>query len=300
MSRGRKAAPEARPFSTAPSRDSMDSWQVAAALASALLHAGWNAAVKAGSHPKDLMTAQMVLSAAIVLPGLLWTGLPAQPAWLWIAASTAFNLATVTALLRAYQVSGFGVAYPVVRALSVLLVVPLAALLSGETLSSYGACGIALISTSLLLLAMGSPGRVALPRRALGWIVLAGVTTAGYVICDAQGVRRAGSPLAYGFAVSITNAAAMFWAPHAGGGSWRTLAVQARRALPIAIASVTSYLLILWVWSRAAIAPAAALRDTSAVFALVIAIIWLKEPFTRRQLAAILLSAAAVPLLRMS
>ena len=70
--------------------------------------------------------------------------------------------------------------------------------------------------------------------------------------------------------------------------------------MPIALASVASYLLILWVWSGAAIAPAAALRDTSAVFALLIAIVWLKEPFTRPQLLAILLSAAAVPLLRFS
>ena len=67
-----------------------------------------------------------------------------------------------------------------------------------------------------------------------------------------------------------------------------------------AIASTASYLLILWVFRHAPIAPAAALRDTSSVFALVIAVVWLKEPFTRLRLFAILLSAAAVPLLRIS
>lgn len=278
----------------------MDGWQVAAALLSAVLHAGWNAAVKAGARPAELMTAQMAASAAIVLPGLLWTGLPAAASWPWIAGSTLFNLATVTALLRAYDVSGFGIAYPVVRALSVLLVVPLAALLSGETLSAYGMVGVGLVAASLLLLAAGQAGRTGLSRRALGWIALAGVTTAGYVMCDAQGVRHAGSPWAYGFAVSVTNALAMMWARHSGADSWRSLVRHAPAALPIAVASVASYLLILWVWSGAAIAPAAALRDTSAVFALVIAIVWLKEPFTRLQLLAILLSAAAVPLLRFS
>ncbi len=156
------------------------------------------------------------------------------------------------------------------------------------------------MAASLLLLAAGQAGRASLPRRALGWIALAGVTTAGYVICDAQGVRHAGSPWAYGFAVSITNALAMMWVRHSGAESWRSLVQHAPAALPIAVASVASYLLILWVWSAAAIAPAAALRDTSAVFALIIAIVWLKEPFTRLQLLAILLSAAAVPLLRFS
>jgi hypothetical protein len=49
----------------------------------------------------------------------------------------------------------------------------------------------------------------------------------------------------------------------------------------MAAVAVISYLLILWVWSVAPIAPAAALRDTSAAFAILIAILWLKEPFTR-------------------
>ncbi len=60
-----------------------------------------------------------------------------------------------------------------------------------------------------------------------------------------------------------------------------------------------SYLLIVWVWSGAPIAPAAALRDTSAIFAILIAVLWLKERFTPMRIAAVLLTAAAVPLLRL-
>lgn len=277
----------------------MDTWQVAAALISAVLHAGWNAAVKAGSEPRALMTAQMVASAVTVLPGLAWSGLPARDSWPWIAASTSMSVVTITALLRAYEAAGFGTAYPVVRALSVLLVVPLAAILSGEAVSGYGLAGIGLVAASLVLLALGRPGQVALPRRALGWIALAGLSAAVYVLCDARGVRSAGSPWAYGFTVSITNGAAMLCLQRSTG-SWRRVARHAIPALPIACASVASYLLILWVLSAAPVAPAAALRDTSAVFALLIAIVWLEEPFTRRQVVAILLAAAAVPLLRFS
>ena len=277
----------------------MDVWHVAGALLSAMLHAGWNAAVKASRRPRNAMTAQMVLSAALVLPALLWTGWPARGAWIWIASSTALNLATITALLRAYELCGFGIAYPVVRALSVLLVAPLAAALSGERLSASAVLGVSLIAASLLVLAVGNSGPGALPRSAFGWIAIAGVTTAAYVICDANGVRRAGSAWAYGAAVSITNAAAMVsWSRPSIRGSWRALGDDAVRAVPIAIASSTSYLLILWVWGGAPIAPAAALRDTSAVFAILISVVWLQEPFTRLRLVAILLAAAAVPLLR--
>jgi drug/metabolite transporter (DMT)-like permease len=278
----------------------MDSWQVGAALISAALHAGWNAAVKSHPRPAEIMTAQMVLGALLGLPALLWTGLPAAAAVPWLAGSTCINLVIVTALLRAYALLGFGTAYPIVRALSVTLVTPLATLLSGELLSLYGLLGIGLIAASLLLLAAANRGHAAVPRGALLWVVLAGLATAGYVLCDAQGVRRAGSPLAYGFVVSATNAAAMFAFQGFAARQWRGLMAHAGRAMPIAAASTASYLLILWVWSRAPIAPASALRDTSSIFAIVIAIVWLREPFTRLRLCAILLSAAAVPLLRLA
>lgn len=277
----------------------MDAWFVAAALLSALLHAGWNAAVKAQAKPSEAMTAQMVLSALIGLPGLLWTGLPAQAAWPWIAGSTALNLVTVSALLRAYDLVGFGMAYPVVRALSVLTVVPLAALLSGEMLSVYGFAGIALVVVSLVLLALGNKGG-AVPREAFLWIAIAGVSAAAYVMCDAQGVRRAGSPIAYGLVVGFTNAVAMSIWRGAVTQPARMVREHALAALPIAIASTVSYLLILWVFRHAPIAPSAALRDLSSIFAVLIAVIWLKEPFTPLRLFAILLSAAAVPLLRLS
>src|SRR5437763_6521941 len=112
--------------------DPMEAAHVVAALLSAALHAGWNAAVKASARPIEAMAAQMLMSAALVVPGLLWTGLPGAASWPWIAASTLMNIVTVSALLRAYELGGFGIVYPIVRAVSVLLVVPLAAWLAGD------------------------------------------------------------------------------------------------------------------------------------------------------------------------
>lgn len=273
---------------------------VAAALFSAFLHAAWNAAVKAGPRPAETMTAQMVMAAVIMLPGLAWTGLPAPASWPWIAASTGLNLVTVTALLRAYDIVGFGTAYPLVRALSVLLVVPIAALATGESVSRWGIAGIALVSSALSLLALGNMQAGAPARAAAGWIALSGVTTAAYVMCDAQGVRSAGSPWAYGCLVSITNAIVMSAWQRSYSMPWRDFAGAVGLATPIAVGSVASYLLILWVWSLAPVAPAAALRDTSAIFAILIAVVWLREPITGPRLAAVLLAGAAVPLLRLA
>jgi drug/metabolite transporter (DMT)-like permease len=285
----------------------MDAWTVAAALLSAVLHAGWNAAVKASPEPRAVMTAQMMASAAIVLPGLAWTGLPAAAAWPWILASTTVNLATVLSLLRAYEAVGFAMAYPVARALSVMLVVPLAAHFAGEVPGAWALAGIGLIALALATLALDHVRGAKGAGRGFGWVGLAGLGIAAYVLCDAQGVRAAGSPWSYGYAVSITNALAMGWATArfgaaAGQASMRPLDVLRRhgaRALPIAVASVVSFQLILWVWSYSAIAPAAALRDTSAIFAVVIAVVVLKERLSPLKAIAILLAAAAVPLIRL-
>ncbi len=111
-------------------------------------------------------------------------------------------------------------------------------------------------------------------------------------------VRAASSPWSYGCAVSITNGLAMSWLQGSLARPWRLLADHAGVAVPTSIAAVVSYLLILWVWSGAPIAAGAALRDTSAIFAIVIAVLWLKEPFTKLRLVAIVLTAVAVPLLR--
>ena len=277
----------------------MDATFVAAALLSAILHAGWNAAVKAARDPARAMTAQMVLSAVIVLPGLFWSGLPDRAAWIWIAGSTLMNVVTVSALLRAYALGGFGIVYPVARAIAVLLVVPLAASVAGERLGPAALCGVAILTGALGALALDAARDRVVSTQALAWTLAAGLGTAAYIMCDAQGVRAAGSPFAYGFTVSVTNALAMSWRRRRDGLPWTQVRDYWVVGVLTALAAVVSYLLILWVWSGAPIAPAAALRDTSAIFAVLIAVLWLKEPFTLTRIAAVLLAAAAVPLLRL-
>src|SRR5262249_47931536 len=145
-------------------------------------------------RPQQAMTAQMVLSALIVLPGLWWSGLPDVAAWPWIAATTLMNIVTVNALLRAYERAGFGIAYPVVRAVAVLLVVPLAALLAGDRPGIAAGAGVLIIALSLGTLAWDAARERGFPLDALGWALVAGLVTAGYILCDVRGVRAAGSP----------------------------------------------------------------------------------------------------------
>ena len=278
----------------------MEPIHILAALASALLHAGWNAAVKASPRPDAAMAGQMVAGAVMVVPVLAWIGLPPAAAWPWVLASTSINLVVVTALLRAYALGGFGTVYPVQRAVSVLCVVPLAAALAGEHLAPAALIGVGLIVLALALLALGARRERGFPPSTIGWTLLAGLASAAYVLCDARGVRASHSALSYGFTASIANAITMTIRQKALGTPWRNFAGAWSIAIPNAIASMASYILILWVWTHAPVAAGAALRDTSAVFAILIAVLFLHERFTPTRLAAVLIACVAVPLLRLA
>ena len=85
----------------------MSDWLVGAALLSALLHAAWNAGVKASANPTQAMAGQMFVAGLLALPGLGFSGWPAAAAWPWLAASTLLNVAAVVVLLRAYELAAF-------------------------------------------------------------------------------------------------------------------------------------------------------------------------------------------------
>ena len=79
---------------------------IAAALLSALLHAAWNAAVKASPDPRSAMAVQVVASGLIAVPLLMIVPLPSPAALPWLCASVAFNVLTILALVRGYEQGG--------------------------------------------------------------------------------------------------------------------------------------------------------------------------------------------------
>jgi len=270
---------------------------VAAALLSAFLHAAWNAAVKASADPKGAMAAQVMASGLVALPLLAELPLPSAAALPWLAGSALFNFLTFLALLRGYEEGGgFGLVYPLARAVSPLLVLGLASAISGEAVSGLGTAGIALVSGGVAFFAYGE-GRQ--HPAAFLYALLAGGASAAYAVCDANGVRHAASVLGYGFAVSVVNALvfASFYRLRTARSALAALRSHSAIAILGAAASTLSYLLILWVWSRAPVALGAALRDTSLVFAALIAAA-LGERLTLPRLGAIALVTAGACAIR--
>jgi len=277
----------------------LDTIYILAALGSALLHATWNAAVKSTGQHTAVMTGQMLVAGLVGLPVLFFVDFPRWESLVWIAASALFNVMGIKAILRAYDHGEFGLVYPMSRAIMIMLVVPLSTLLAHERLSSGAMLGIALIIAALALLAMSARHGQNLSRQVLIWTGVGGVLSACSVLIDANGIRQSGSPFAYGCLTAIFNAANMAWQQRRLPGLVTTIRRHAHVTLWTGVLSMVSYLLIVWVFSKAAIAGAAALRDTSSVFAVLIAMVFMKEAISRIKLLAVALAIAAIPLMRL-
>ena len=277
----------------------MDTIYILAALGSALLHATWNAAVKSTGQHTAVMTGQMLVAGLVGLPVLFFVDLPRWESLVWIAASALFNVMGIKAILRAYDHGEFGLVYPMSRAIMIMLVVPLSTLLAHERLSTGAMLGIALIIAALALLALSARHGQNLSRQVLIWTGVGGVLSACTVLIDANGIRQSGSPFAYGCLTAIFNAANMAWQQRRLPGLVATIRRHAHVTMWTGVLSMVSYLLIVWVFSKAAIAGAAALRDTSSVFAVLIAMVFMKEAISRTKLLAVALAIAAIPLMRL-
>jgi drug/metabolite transporter (DMT)-like permease len=278
----------------------LDTIYILAALASALLHATWNAAVKSTGQHSAIMTGQMLVAALVGLPVLLFVPMPNVASLGWIAASALFNVLGLRAILRAYDHGEFGLVYPMSRAIMIMLVVPLSTLLAHEQLSVGAMLGIALIIAALTLLALSARHGQEFSRHVLVWTGVGGVLTACTVLIDAHGIRQSGSPFAYGCVVAIVNAANMTWQQRRRPGLFATMRQHASVTWWSGALSMASYLLIVWVFSKAPIAGAAALRDTSSVFAVLIAMVFMKEAINRTKLLAVVMAVAAIPLMRLT
>ena len=170
---------------------------MAVVLFSALLHAGWNALVRA-SRDKFLASLHVVCGAAaialVLLPGL---PLPAAASWPWLAASALIHVVYFTLVARAYQGAELGFAYPLMRGTAPALTALAAALLLSERPTPPGWLGIALICSGVLALAgRGWRGGASHPGAVLAALANAGVI-ALYTLVDGQGVRLSGHALSY-------------------------------------------------------------------------------------------------------
>lgn len=266
-------------------------------LFAALLHATWNALVKAA--PDRALTLAAV-SGMHALAGVVLIGISEPPAiasWPSIITSTVIHYAYYLLLFQAYRLGDLSQVYPISRGMAPALVAVGTYLLIGETLSPLGWAGLGLVTAGIGLLAM-QRGAGHADGKAILVAALLGLSIAAYSVADGIGVRYSGSPTGYMgwlflFESPVTLAILVSRRRAAIPIDWRIVGV----GLIGGLFAVTAYGLVLYAKTIAHIGAVSAVRESSVIIAALIGVIAFRErPWFGRVLAAFVVATGVVTL----
>lgn len=274
----------------------------AAVLFAALCHATWNALIKVALDP--LSTTTLILCGATIfaIAAIPFVPLPASSSWPYLVASSVIHLLYFGSLAEAYRTGDLGQVYPIARGAAPLMTATAGTLIVGEYLSVLAWGGIIALALGVLLLSLrGGRDLAKLDKRAVGFALFTAVTICTYTIVDGVGARVSGHPVSYvlwGF-VGIC----IFLVPYALYRNGRTLFTDAVQFWPRGLAGgalqVVSYSVALWAMTLAPIAIIASLRETSVLYAALIAVFVLGEPFRAIRIVAAILIVAGLIAIRL-
>jgi uncharacterized membrane protein len=265
------------------------------------MSATWNAIVKGGSN--KYLHAVLVANGAAIIAAILLPFLrqPAPQAWLYIAASALLQAVYYKLLAAAFRTADMSHAYPMMRGTAPLLVSLVSGPLIGEALSLGKWIGVTMICTGVMGLAWEVRYRTSANSAVVRYALLNAVIIAAYTVVDGIGVRLSGAASGYlMWNLLLTALILSIWTmltrrrelfSYAGG--------RLRVALVGGLATTTSYGIVLWAMTQAPIAAVAALRETSMIFVLAIAVVVFKERAGLRRYAATALIACGAVVIRL-
>jgi drug/metabolite transporter (DMT)-like permease len=274
-----------------------------AVLGAALLHALWNSLVKSADD-KFLSSALIALwcgvaafAATLVLP---WPSRAAAP---FIAASALIHIVYFLLVGRLYRNADLSVAYPIMRGLAPMIAAAIAFATLGEAPRPVAALGIAVLVSGVMLMGASGLAHGRVDAATIAVALANSLVIAVYSVIDGQGARISGPSAFSAFAYNA-------WADALTAIAYAPIVVLLRgRAAPIAficdwrrglaggLAAFVGYAVVIWAMTQAPIAVVAALRETSVVFAALIGVTLLGEPFQpQRGVAALVILVGIVAL----
>jgi drug/metabolite transporter (DMT)-like permease len=258
----------------------MDNHVFAAVLAAALLHAGWNSVVKLGLDRGATVLLLAVVQAVIALPILPFVAQPVPQAWPWIGAAAALHVGYKLFLVQAYAHADLSQAYPLARGTAPLIVTVFSFAFLGVSFAPSALVAILAISVGIVAMAVkGGAGRK-MGGKALFYAIGTAGFTASYTLVDGIGARVAGTSSGFILWMVVGDAAGMIayaaWAR--GQGAFSAMAPAWKTGIAAGAMSLGSYWIAVWAFTQAPIALVAALRESSILFAVIIAALILREP----------------------
>jgi drug/metabolite transporter (DMT)-like permease len=269
-----------------------------AVLAAAVTHATWNA-IAHGIKDQTLAFALIGVGGILAsIPLVIIAATPRHGCWPYLLGSVAIHVFYNLLLMQCYRYGEFSQVYPLARGTSPLVVTVLATIFVHERLALPLVAGVLIISAGLAVLVFAGrrPGRTAF-LAAVG----TGLTIAAYTTVDGVGVRLSASPVGYiGWLILLESLCVPMFALLRRR---EVLLKQSPRLLLAGVAggalSVLAYGLVLWAQTRGALAPIAALRETSIIFGAIVGTLVFREPFGRTRIAATVLVVAGIVLLNL-
>lgn len=278
----------------------MDALVILVVLGSAILHAVWNAIIKGGTDKLVETAMKAGGGGMLVLFILPFLPLPLPESRIFIAGTVCIHLFYYLFIAYAYRGADLSYAYTVMRGSSPLFTALFAVFLLHEALSTSGWAGVIMLSSGVLLLAVD-----AVRHGGFHWpstiLALANAfVIMGYSLVDGHGVRLAGNAVSYTCWVFFCNAfpVTIYTLIARRGEYFRYVKKRWKYGLFGGTCSFIAYGLALWGMTRAPIAMVAALRETSVVFGMLFAVVFLKEKVTPARIAAVLLVLTGAAIMR--
>lgn len=260
---------------------------VALALMSALAHAAFGALQKGRHDPWVTRGAIDLWIAVLALPPALFAvPWPRGAEWAVLAGAMAIHFGYKLCMAMAYERAAYTVVYPVVRGTGPLITLGFAALFLGEHYGPLQWLGVAVLSGAILALAAvnlrAMPAGAGGLRSALGIAAIGGLTVAVYTTWDAWGIRMTPDPftfLAWFFLLSSLDFPLLvLLRVRAGTTRLPPLRGLMARGVTGALVAFASFGGVMLATRLGEVGTAAALRETSTVFAALIGWLALREP----------------------
>ena len=275
------------------------------ALGAAVIHAGWNLAIKTSGDRWLALWGQMTAAGIVGLPLVVISTFPGtffgsnddllggrltMSTWGWAALSGLIHAVYIFRLARTYDVADFSVTYPIARGGGALVAAIGGVVLLNDDLSWISALGILIVVLGLALIA----GHVDLAhvRAALVVAVLIGA----YTVVDSKGARSTDS-IVYAWSIFVPTAIGVTL-DGVARGRWAEMKASVKSSwiqyTITGIASAVTYWMVLAAVKRAPVGYVTALRESSVVLATFIGWRYLREKSGRRRIIASMIVLAGL------
>ncbi|MBX3211101.1 MAG: EamA family transporter [Labilithrix sp.] len=289
-------------------------------LASAIAHATWNAILKRCHDPERAVVGMMFLAAVcgVLCTVVLGTPAPSLTSLAWCVASGVLEACYFVTLARALSRAPLGTVYTVVRGGALVVVWPISVLVLGEQVTAARALGTLLVVLGLVATgaaphrpapaaaavasgASGSDGagRGTPLRSGLAVATLCALFVGGYHLAYKLALETGGEPPAV-VAIALSTASVL---NIAALGARRKAAFETARSQPgrIVVGGLLAsfgFVVLLAAMKDAGAGVVLTLRNTSILFAQVLAVALGERPRRLGVLGAVLVTAGAILLAR--